>query len=76
MEDRVATSYVKIRYPVIYNTEILTVCHNLLHLLPSHAGKALTALPRENITVLAALVTFVRNMPLKRKILAHPIPPL
>jgi hypothetical protein len=54
-------------------TEIFTVRHHILHLFPGHAPKFLTAFSRKNIAVLAALVAFICNMPLKSEVLTHPI---
>jgi hypothetical protein len=73
MEDRVAAGNVEIGHSVIDLTKIFTISNHLLHLLPGHALKLLASLSRENIAVLAALVTFICDMPLKSKILAHPI---
>ena len=65
---------IEIRNPVVYLAEVLAVRHDLLHLLPGHALQLLTAFPGKNIAVLAALVTFICDMPLKRKITSHPVP--
>ena len=74
MKDRIAAGDIEIRNSVVYLAEILAVRHDLLHLLPGHALQLLTAFPGKNIAVLAALVTFICNMPLKRKITSHPVP--
>ena len=74
MKDRIAAGDIEIRNSVVYLAEVLAVRHDLLHLLPGHALQFLTAFPGKNIAVLAALVTFICNMPLKRKITSHPVP--
>ena len=74
MKDRIATGNIEIRNSVVYLAEVLAVRHDLLHLLPGHALQLLAAFPGKNIAVLAALVTFICDMPLKRKITSHPVP--
>jgi len=72
MKDRISAGYIKIWQLIVNPAKILTVSHNLLHLLPCHALKLAAALSRKNVAVLTALVTFICYMPLKRKII-HPI---
>ena len=74
MKDRIAAGDIEIRNSVVYFAEVLTVRHDLLHLLPGHALQLLAAFSGKNIAVFAALVTFICDMPLKRKITSHPIP--
>jgi hypothetical protein len=73
MKDRVAAGNIEIRQSVIDLAEVLAVGDNILHLLPCHALKLAASLSGKNIAMLTALVTFIRDMPLKCKIPAHPI---
>jgi hypothetical protein len=71
MQNGVSTGNIKIRKPVVYLAKVQAVVERVLHLLPRHGIQLLAGIPRENIAVLAPLVAFVGNMPLKRKILFH-----
>ena len=73
MKDRIAAGDVEIWSSVIDFTEIFAVIHDRPHLLPGHTVKFLAAFAGENIAVLAALIAFISNMPLKRKIRIHPV---
>jgi hypothetical protein len=75
MEDRIAAGNVKVRDPVVNLTEVLTVGHNILHLFPCHCFQIPATGTGKNITVFAALVTFICDMPLKCEILTHQIHP-
>jgi hypothetical protein len=75
MKDRVAAGNIEIRHSVVDLTKIFTIRHNFLHLLPGHTFQFLATGSGKNITMLTALVTLIRNMPLKCKILTHPILP-
>jgi hypothetical protein len=71
MQDRVAAGNIKVWQTTIHFTEIKAVIEGVLHLLPSHGIQFFTGIAGKNVTVLAPLVTFVRDMPLKSEILFH-----
>ena len=78
MKNRVSPGNIEIRQPPVYLTEIQTIIESLLHLLPTHGFYFFTSILRKDIAMLASLVTSIRNMPLKCKILFHmfTLPPL
>ena len=75
VQNRVAAGDVEIRQAVIDLAEVQAVIKGVLHLLPGHCIQLFIAVLGENVAVLAPLVTFIRDMPLKRKILFHRDPP-
>ena len=71
VQNRVAAGEIKIRCAVIDLTEIKTVVKRILHLIPGHGIEMFAVVFRENITVLAPLVTVIGDVPLERKIRIH-----
>ncbi len=58
-------------YPVVSRAKIKTVIERVLDLLPVHGICFFAGISRKNVAVPAPLVAFIRNVPLKRKILLH-----
>ena len=71
VQDRIAAGQIEIRKPAVYFAEIETVIECVLHLLPGHAAWLSAGIAGENIAMLAPLIAFIRDVPLKRKILLH-----
>jgi hypothetical protein len=71
MQDGVSAGKVKIRQTAVSFTEIEAVGKNSLHLFPGHGDQLLMGIAGKNIAVLAPLITFIGNMPLKSEILFH-----
>ena len=71
VQNWIAASDIKIRQPVIDLAEVQAVIKRVLYLLPVHAVQLLIAIFRKNVAVLAPLIAFIGDVPLKRKILFH-----
>ena len=71
MQDRIAAGQIEIRKSAVNFAEIETVIECVLHLLPGHAVELSAWIAGENIAMLAPLIAFIRDVPLKRKILLH-----
>ena len=71
MQDRIASGNIEIRETVVSPAKIKTVIERVLDLLPVHGICFFAGISRENVAVPAPLVAFIRNVPLKRKILLH-----
>ena len=71
VHDRIAAGQIEIRKSAVYFAEIETVIECVLHLLPGHAAWLSAGIAGENIAMLAPLIAFIRDVPLKRKILLH-----
>lgn len=67
MQNRIASSQIKVGKAVVHLTEIQAVVKCLLYLFPRHRIQFFTVVLRKNIAVLTPLITFVCDMPLKRK---------
>jgi len=65
MKDGVPSGKIEIGSPPKYFTEVNTVIEGILKLLPVHGVYFFAVVRRENVAVLAALVTVVGYMPLK-----------
>jgi hypothetical protein len=71
VQDRISAGQIEIRKSAVYFAEIETVIERVLHLLPGHAAWLSAWIAGENIAMLAPLIAFIRDVPLKRKILLH-----
>ena len=71
VQDRIAAGQIEIRKSAVNFAEIETVIECVLHLLPGHAVELSAGIAGENIAMLAPLIAFIRDVPLKRKILLH-----
>jgi hypothetical protein len=71
MQNRITASYIKIGQAMIHFAEIQAVIKCSLHLFPGHSLQLLMGTSRKNIAMFTSLVTFISNVPLKRKILLH-----
>ena len=71
MQDGIAAGDVEVGQPVIHLAEIHAVVKSFPHLLPGHRIQLFAVVLGENIAVLAALITFIGDVPLKGKILFH-----
>ena len=71
MQDGIAAGDVEVGQPIIHLAEIQAVIESVPHLLPCHGVQMFTGVFGKNVAVLATLVTFICNVPLKRKILFH-----
>ena len=65
MENRVSSCYVEVRCTAMHLTEIKAVVEGILDLVPCHGLKTGMVSGREDIAVLASLVTLISYMPLK-----------
>jgi hypothetical protein len=74
MQDRISAGNIKVWQTAIHFTEIEAVIEGVLHLLPCHGIQFFTGIAGKNVAVLAPLVTFIRDMPLKSEILFHAVP--
>ena len=71
MQDRVAAGQVEIGQPSVDLAEVEAVIKSILHLLPGHGIQLAAGITGKDIAVLAALVAFIRDMPLEREVLFH-----
>ena len=71
MQDRIAARKIEVRQTVVHLAKVEAVVKGILHLLPRHTIKYTAGIAGENIAMLAPLITFVGDMPLKGKILFH-----
>lgn len=69
VQNRISSGYIEIWQTVIYLAKINAIIKSVLHLLPIHRIYIFSVISRKNITVLAPLITFVCNVPLKSEIL-------
>ena len=71
VQDGVAAGDVEVGKPVIHPAEIQAVEKGVAHLLPGHGIQVFAGVFGEDVAVLAALVTCIGDVPLKREILFH-----
>ena len=71
VQNGIAAGQIEIRKSAVYLTEIETIKECVLHLLPGHAVELAAGIAGENIAMLAPLIAFIRDVPLKRKNLFH-----
>jgi hypothetical protein len=69
MEDGVSAGEIKIGKTAIYLAKVQTVVEGILHLLPAHGIQGFAVVFGKNVAVLAPLITFIGDVPLKGKIL-------
>ena len=71
VQDRIAARDVEIGQTVINLAKVKAIIKSVLHLLKVHRIDLFTGISQKNVTVLAPLIAFICNVPLKSKILLH-----
>jgi hypothetical protein len=75
VKNRVTACDIKVRKSVKAAAHINAVVDYTLHLSVAYCFDFFAGVFGKYVTVFASLVTFIRNMPLKGKILLHILPP-
>ena len=73
MQDRISSGQVEVGRTTEHFTEVQAVVKRVLHLAPGHGFEAGMIACSKDIAVFASLVTFIRDMPLKRKVRFHSV---